>query len=77
MAIINLWVLPRYDTERQEVVTGDMQEYNSPVSSLGPFLNGISERRVNLSVKRKELRDGLGFNIRGGSEFGLGIFVSR
>ncbi|XP_064601311.1 PDZ domain-containing protein 7-like [Liolophura sinensis] len=66
-----------YDTEQQKIVTGDMQEYNSPVSSLGPFLNGISERRVNLSVKRKELRDGLGFNIRGGSEFGLGIFVSR
>ena len=36
----------------------------------------VPERRINLTFPRGH-RDGLGFNIRGGQEYGLGIYVSR
>ncbi|XP_057307322.1 PDZ domain-containing protein 7-like [Hydractinia symbiolongicarpus] len=36
----------------------------------------ILERRVNLVIDQREPKKSLGFNIRGGCEYGIGIFIS-
>ena len=40
------------------------------------LLNGADERRVNLTVEDTPTGF-IGFNIRGGAEYGLGIYISR
>ena len=48
--------------------------HQPPGLRTGP-LQGVLERRINLMSAQQGQY--LGFNIRGGSEYGLGIFITR
>ena len=54
--------------------TIDNQKVHDNPAGLG-YVDGV-DRRINLAVSSKDGQV-LGFNIRGGSEFGLGIYISR
>lgn len=41
-----------------------------------PFLEGLSEEGRKVTLTRSRSHEGLGFSIRGGSEHGVGIYVS-
>ena len=62
----------RFDTGSRRLVEGELEDHGS-MHNL-PYINGDSERRVNMSLVGGQC---LGFNIRGGSEYGVGIFVSK
>nr|XP_002739893.2 PREDICTED: uncharacterized protein LOC100375241 [Saccoglossus kowalevskii] len=66
-----------YDTLRKTIVKDQRKDENRPPApnkSHLHMLSGTGERRVHLNVGDNQL---LGLNIRGGSEYGLGIYVSR
>ena len=65
----------RFDTSKRRIVEGHYDDHSAGRVSSLPFLNGSNERKVNLTVTTPN--QFLGFNIRGGGEYGLGIFVSK
>ena len=75
--LIAFW-LPcyRYDVHQRRLVRGDpaAQHVLELPGSMG-LVSG-HERKINLNKPTKN-RPHLGFNVRGGAEFGLGIYVSR
>ncbi|KAL3864570.1 hypothetical protein ACJMK2_006236 [Sinanodonta woodiana] len=63
-----------YDVHKGQIIAGDFEECGVMHYIRGLDVD-ISERRVNLKYARREKT--LGFNIRGGSEYGLGIYISK
>ena len=66
----------RYDTAEDKVIEGEFEDHSTVHSPAAlPYVDGAVQRRVHLSI----MNEGqfFGFNIRGGSEYGLGIYVSR
>ncbi|KAK3589729.1 hypothetical protein CHS0354_021048 [Potamilus streckersoni] len=63
-----------YDVHEEQIISGDFEECGVMHYIRGLDVD-ISERRVNLKYARREKT--LGFNIRGGSEYGLGIYISK
>ncbi|XP_064631719.1 uncharacterized protein LOC135490004 [Lineus longissimus] len=65
-----------YDTSMGSIIEGQFDDsFTNGFTSGMPMLNGLTERRVNLTINSED--DFLGFNIRGGSEYGLGVYVSK
>ena len=64
----------RIDTAKHKKISGDYKEEQSRMTGTRP-LTGEDERRVILQLS--DSHRFIGFNIRGGSEYGLGIYVSK
>lgn len=65
----------RLDTASGRIVEGEMESHGHVHAPAGlAYLDGV-ERRIHLVVHRAD--QFLGFNIRGGSEYGLCIYVSK
>ncbi|CAH1783941.1 unnamed protein product [Owenia fusiformis] len=64
-----------YDTAQKKIVEGDFEEHGIIHSPASKFLHGYDEKHVNLTVTGGT--SFLGFNVRGGSEYGVGLYVSR
>ncbi len=65
----------RYDVTKNSIVRGEFEEHGVPHHPAGlSYVDGI-ERHINLAAGSRG--QFLGFNIRGGSEYGLGIYVSK
>ena len=64
----------RFDVHDRKLVAGEFEE-----CGLTHFIRGLDvdvpERRVNLKFGRNDKT--LGFNVRGGKEYGLGIYISK
>ena len=66
----------RFDTSLNYIVEGDFEEHGTYQNPVGlSFLDGVIERRIHLTTSKRNQH--LGFNIRGGGEYGLGIYVSK
>ena len=66
----------RYDTSTNRVVEGTYEDHGTFHHPLGlSYVEGEIERRIHLNLSHSN--QFLGFNIRGGSEYGLGIYVSK
>lgn len=66
----------RFDITNQTLVDGDFTPHGAlhyPKDMTAE--NGIKQGRVNLTATKQN--QFLGLNIRGGSEYGLGIYVSK
>ncbi|XP_072044184.1 uncharacterized protein [Amphiura filiformis] len=62
------------DTANRKKVSADYKDQTSRMDGTRPLTSG-DERRVILQLS--DAHKFIGFNIRGGSEYGLGIYVSR
>ena len=64
----------RYDVHDKKLISGDFEE-----CGMTHFIRGLDvdvpERRINLKFGKNDKT--LGFNVRGGKEYGLGIYVSK
>ncbi|XP_045189778.2 uncharacterized protein LOC123547069 isoform X2 [Mercenaria mercenaria] len=63
-----------YDIHDKKLISGEFEECGISHSIRGLDVE-VPERRINL--KFGKANRGLGFNIRGGREYGLGIYVSK
>ncbi|KAL4231085.1 PDZ domain containing [Mactra antiquata] len=63
-----------YDVQSKAIISGDFEECGISNHIRGLDVD-VPERRVNL--KFGKTNKGLGFNVRGGREYGLGIYVSK
>ena len=64
----------RYDVNERMIVDGHFEEHGNTHHPVGLGLQG-NEKRIHLTMEKS--RQSLGFNIRGGAEYGLGIYVSK
>ena len=65
----------RFDVVQKRIVTGTLEEHGKFHSTAAiAHVNGHVNRRVNLMCRREG--EYLGFNIRGGREYALGVYVS-
>lgn len=63
----------RFDTISNKIIADAGEERQNITKILSKV-----EKRIHLHNPRENSRnDDLGFNIRGGSEYGIGIFVSK
>lgn len=66
--------LQRYDVHDKRLISGEFQECGHSHNIRGLEVD-IPERRINLKFGKTDRT--LGFNIRGGREYDLGIYVSK
>ena len=66
----------RYDTSMNRVIEGNLEDHGElhQPGGLG-YIDGIPDRWIHIHITHH--KQFLGFNIRGGIEYGLGIYVSR
>ena len=68
-------VCSRFDVIQNRIVTGMLEEHGKFNSTAAiAHAEGHINRRINLTCRREG--EYLGFNIRGGREYALGIYVS-
>ena len=67
---------PRYDTVQRMIVAGEFNDVDPYHAAMGGtrLLSGGDERRVIITLSSNRC---IGFNIRGGMEYGVGIYVSK
>ena len=75
--MLNKWdiFIDRFDTSSGKIVEGEYEDHGTFHYPTGlAFVDSI-DRKIHMLVSRADQY--LGFNIRGGSEYGLCIFVSK
>lgn len=65
-----------YDIDEGQMLEGSYEDHGTFHYPAGlSFVDGVIERRIHLSLTKEN--QFLGFNVRGGMEYGLGIYVSK
>ena len=66
----------RYDTVQRMIVAGEFNDVDPSHAAMGGtrLLSGGDERRVIITLSSNRC---IGLNIRGGMEYGVGIYVSK
>ena len=66
----------RYDTTMNRVIEGNLEDHGQIHHPAGlSYTQSIPDRWVHIHLIHP--KQFLGFNIRGGREYGLGVYVSR
>lgn len=65
----------RYDVNERKLIKGKLEDMGSNPDLRALYKERTQERKINMKMTKKG--GTMGFNVRGGGEYGLGIYVSK